>query len=222
MMGERRPPSSYPLAVLEDALSRRTQYETAGIDVGDVDPDPLVQFEEWFVAAATDIVEANAMVLSTVGPHGPSSRTVLLREIHAGTFVFYTNRESAKAVEMSIDPRVSLLFPWFPVHRQVRIDGVAAPVPDALSDSYFSSRPIASRAAAIASPQSRPIPSREWLERRVGEVLENEALERPETWGGYGVRPTRFEFWQGRQNRLHDRIRYEKSDAGWRIERLAP
>lgn len=208
--------------MLEDALGRRIQYETAGIDVADVDPDPFVQFERWLTDAAADIVEANAMVLSTAGPLGPSSRAVLLREIHEGQLVFYTNRSSRKGQDIGSDPRVTLLFPWFSLHRQVRIDGSAAPVPDAMSDAYFSSRPVESQAGAVASPQSQPIPSREWLETRFASALEGNSIERPEEWGGYGVTPVTFEFWQGRAGRLHDRIRYTRSDTGWTRDRLAP
>lgn len=208
--------------VIEDALSRRVQYETTGIDVTDTHPDPFVQFERWFGEAAAEIVEANAMILSTAGPDGPSGRAVLLREIQDGRFVFYTNRESRKSVDIAADPRVSLLFPWFVLHRQVRIEGTVDLVSDGMSDEYFDSRPVESRAGAIASPQSRPILSREWLERRVAEVLASGDLARPDRWGGYGVTPTLFEFWQGRPNRLHDRIQYSRAGEGWVRERLAP
>ncbi|MFP5332054.1 MAG: pyridoxamine 5'-phosphate oxidase [Acidimicrobiia bacterium] len=208
--------------MIEDALSRRIQYETSGIDIDDTDPDPYVQFERWFAEAARDIVEANAMILSTAGPHGPSARAVLLREIVDGAFVFYTNRDSRKGEDIAADARVSLLFPWFVLHRQVRIEGAAESVPDEMSDEYFDSRPVESRAGAIASPQSQPIPSREWLERRVEEVLRSGDLARPIHWGGYGVMPVVFEFWQGRSSRLHDRIRYTRAGTGWLRERLAP
>lgn len=203
-------------------MSRRIQYEATGIDVADVDPDPYIQFERWFAEAAQDIVEANAMVLSTTGPDGPSSRAVLLREITDGRFVFYTNRASRKGHDIEYEPTVSLLFPWFSLHRQIRIEGRADPVSDEMSDAYFESRPFESRAGAVASPQSEPIPSREWLEERVAVVRKQGSVERPEHWGGYGVQPMMFEFWQGRPNRLHDRIRYVHSEAGWIRERLAP
>ena len=211
----------YSLPVIEDALMRRTQYETVGIDRDDVDPDPFVQFRRWFAEAAEDIVEANAMVLATSGPGGPSSRAVLLRDIHDGRFVFYTNRSSRKGRDIAADNRVSLLFPWFSIHRQVRIDGVAHPVGDEMSDAYFRSRPRESQASAVASPQSAAIPSREWLEERVATALASE-IRRPDEWGGYGVEPAVFEFWQGRPNRLHDRVRYRRSETTWIRERLAP
>lgn len=203
-------------------MSRRIQYEATGIDVADVDPDPYVQFERWFTEAAQDIVEANAMVLSTTGPDGPSSRAVLLREITDGTFVFYTNRASRKGRDIESEPVVSLLFPWFSLHRQIRIEGRAEPVSDDMSDAYFASRPFESQAGAAASPQSEPIPSREWLEDRVAEISAQETVDRPQHWGGYGVLPMMFEFWQGRPNRLHDRIRYVRSESAWIRERLAP
>ncbi|MEX2424928.1 MAG: pyridoxamine 5'-phosphate oxidase [Acidimicrobiia bacterium] len=208
--------------MIEDALMRRTQYETVGIDLGNVDPDPFAQFRHWFAEAAVDIAEANAMVLATSGPDGPSSRAVLLRDIRDGQFVFYTNRTSRKGRDISIDNRVSLLFPWFSVHRQVRIDGVARSVSDEMSDAYFASRPRASRASAVVSPQSEPIPSREWLEDRVVAALASEEIHRPDVWGGYGVEPAVFEFWQGRPNRLHDRVRYRRAESTWIRERLAP
>lgn len=219
---EGRTPFSYPRPVLEDALMRRIQYETSGIDPSEVDADPQVQFERWFVEASQDIVEVNAMVLSTVGPDGPSSRAVLLREIVDGRFVFYTNRSSRKGSDIAAEGRVSLLFPWFVLHRQIRVEGHATPVSDEMNDAYFYSRPVESQAGAVASPQSEPIPSRAWLESRVADVLGTGEIRRPESWGGYGVEPVSFEFWQGRPNRLHDRIRYTRSHSGWTRERLAP
>lgn len=219
---EARCAGSYPRRVIEDALSRRIQYETAGIDIADVAPDPYAQFERWLSEAASEIVEANAMVLATIGPDGPTSRAVLLREIVDSEFVFYTNRNSRKGRDIASDARVSLLFPWFSLHRQVRIDGVANPVSDEMNDAYFAARPRESQAGAAASPQSQPVPSRAWLDERVAEALTQDRIERPEHWGGYGVAPVRFEFWQGRQGRLHDRIQYERANGDWTLTRLAP
>ena len=203
------------------ALRRRVQYESDGIDVDGLDPDPIRQFASWFTDAESDIAEPNAMVLSTFGPEGPSSRAVLLRRVHDGRFVFFTNRRSRKGRDIAAEPRVSLLFPWFVQHRQVRVDGLATTVDDSVSDAYFAERPPGSRAGAIASPQSEVIPSRAWLEEAV-EAAASGPLDRPEQWGGYEVTPSAFEFWQGRRNRLHDRIRYVVDGAGWRRERLAP
>jgi len=207
--------------VSDEVLQRRFQYETEGIDVEGVDPDPLVQFDRWFVEAAVDIDEANAMVLSTVGPQGPSSRAVLLRSFREGRFVFFTNRSSRKGDDIAFDDRVALLFPWFVHHRQVRITGRASAVAEEESDAYFAGRPRDSQAGAVASPQSKPIPGREWLEQRVTEILSG-PITRPEHWGGYAVAPSSFEFWQGRSGRLHDRIRYTAYGPDWKIERLAP
>ena len=188
--------------------------------------DPLAQFRRWFDdALAGEIYEPNAMALATVGPDGqPSLRMVLLKDFDARGFVFYTNLESRKAVELGGNAHASLLFWWDRLHRQVRIEGTVRRVPDEEADAYFASRPHGSRIGAIASPQSRVIDGRDALEAKVAALaaLHPEDVPRPKNWGGYRVEPAGFEFWQGRRSRLHDRLRYNRSGEGWQIERLAP
>ncbi len=205
----------------------RVEYELAGIDVTDMDPDPFAQFRAWFSAAdEAGLVEPNAMVLSTVSPEGyPSNRAVLLREVDAGGFVFYTNYSSAKARDLETTQRAALCFTWLPLHRQVRVSGVAERVSPELSDAYFSTRPREAQIGAHASSQSAVIPDRRWLDRRVEDLTRrfgDGPIPRPDEWGGYRVVPAMFEFWQGRAGRLHDRIRYRLEDGGWLRERLAP
>jgi pyridoxamine 5'-phosphate oxidase len=204
----------------------RIEYEQAGLDERDLDPDPFVMFDRWFAdAAGAGISEPNAMVVATVGRDGqPTARTILLKEVRDRQFVFFTNYGSRKGEELAVNPRIGLLFAWVPIHRQVRIDGFAERIPGEESDRYFASRPPGARIGGAASPQSRPIPDRAWLEERV-RAVESEYPEgnvpRPDHWGGYAVTPTLFEFWQGRPNRLHDRIRY-RPEKGWVADRLAP
>ena len=165
------------------------------------------------------------MIVSTVGSTGaPSARTVLLKAFDHAGFVFYTNAGSRKGEEIDAEPRVSLLFVWLTLHRQVRVEGTATRIGDAEADSYFASRPIEAQISAAASPQSSVIPSRRWLEERVAALRAagSDPIARPPSWGGYRVMPSAFEFWQGRPNRLHDRIRYEPDGSGWAKARLAP
>jgi pyridoxamine 5'-phosphate oxidase len=206
--------------------SLRVDYESAGLDLADCDPDPLGQFERWFGQAVdAGLYEPNAMVLSTADAMGaPASRAVLMKAFDPTGFVFFTNYDSAKGSQLAVNPRAALLFLWLPLHRQVRIEGVASRVPEAESDEYFASRPLQARHGAVASPQSRSIPDRTWLERRVEEAARTfgEEVTRPPAWGGYRVTPHRFEFWQGRPSRLHDRIRYDRVEGDWLRCRLAP
>ncbi len=201
----------------------------AGLRRADLDPDPLRQFECWFADAAKlppGAGEPNAMTLATVGADGaPSSRTVLLKGFDAGGFRFFTNYGSRKAREIEANPHVSLTFHWFAQERQVNVQGRAGRVPREVSEAYFHSRPRGSQLGAIVSPQSEVVPDRAFLETRLREAEARYAdldPPLPDFWGGYVVRPTRYEFWQGRPNRLHDRFQYRQDDSdGWIIERLS-
>ncbi|MGC4107463.1 MAG: pyridoxamine 5'-phosphate oxidase [Thermomicrobiales bacterium] len=203
----------------------RQSYERAELGDEGIDADPIVQFARWFEEArASSVVEANAMIVSTVDETGrPSARTVLLKGFDAEGFVFYTNYESRKGRELAANPFVALTFYWAALERQVRIGGRAEHVPSEQSDAYFAMRPEGSRIGAVASPQSEEIPDRSWLEERVATLAEGVPLKRPANWGGYLVRPDEIEFWQGRPSRLHDRIRYRRdADGNWTHARLAP
>jgi pyridoxamine 5'-phosphate oxidase len=207
----------------------RREYQRASLSETDVDPDPLRQFQSWLQEAITaQIAEPTAMTLATVDAHGaPSARIVLLKGVDNDGFLFFTNYESRKGVELSFRPAAVLLFHWIELERQVRIDGSVSRVAPGESDAYFASRPRLARLGAWASPQSRVIPDRGWLERELAQVSERfaghgDAVPRPPQWGGYRVAPASIEFWQGRASRLHDRIRYRRDAGTWRIERLAP
>ncbi|HWK79512.1 MAG TPA: pyridoxamine 5'-phosphate oxidase [Thermomicrobiales bacterium] len=215
---------------MNDAIAAmRQSYERAELGDRAVDTDPFVQFGHWFEdARASSAIEANAMIVSTVDANGrPSARTVLLKGFDPDGFVFYTNYESRKGRELAANPHVALTFYWAALERQVRIEGRAEQVSPELSDAYFASRPPGSQVGSIASPQSAEIPDRAWLEARVAsiarEVDAGASLERPSTWGGYRVVPSAIEFWQGRPDRLHDRIRFDRQEDGtWTHVRLAP
>ena len=194
----------------------------------DVDPDPLRQFDTWFKhAASTGVRAPEAMAVATASADGaPSVRIALLKQYDALGFVFYTNYESRKAQELAANPRAALLFYWDPLGRQVRIEGPVQRTSREASATYVHSRPRGSQLSAMASRQSRPVASREALEEAVAELAaryEGAPLPVPDDWGGFVVFPESFEFWQHREDRLHDRLLYARQpDGGWRLERLAP
>jgi pyridoxamine 5'-phosphate oxidase len=210
-----------------DASSLRKEYTRAGLDKADLDPDPIVQFQEWFQKVIdADLHEPNAMILATATAEGkPSARAVLLKGYDERGFVFYTNYEGRKAKEIEANPTCALLFYWGELERQVRIEGRASSLSGEESDAYFAGRPRGSRLGAWASEQSRPVEDRSVLEERVRALeaeYEGRGIPRPPFWGGYRVEPQEIEFWQGRENRLHDRLVYRREDGAWRIERLQP
>jgi pyridoxamine 5'-phosphate oxidase len=205
----------------------RREYRREALAEADVDADPVVQFGRWFEQAEQAcLLEPTAMTLATATPDGrPSARMVLLRGFDERGFCFYTNYESRKGVELAANPRAALVFWWGELERQVRIEGPVAPTSRAESEAYFHSRPPGSQLSAAASPQSRVIQDRAVLERRVAELAADSAdgqVPLPDFWGGYRLTHEVVEFWQGRPNRLHDRLRYRRAGDGWKIERLAP
>ncbi len=221
------------LVGVDDARERietmRDAYELGALGEDDLAPTWLEQFESWLEAAlVAGMPEPNAMVLATAADDGaPGARTVLLRGVDERGFRFNTNYRSRKGRELDANPRATLVFPWYPQQRQVLVDGVVSRLSPDESDDYFAKRPRASRIAAAASPQSEVIESRERLDQCFAELDAEYAgrddVPRPPHWGGYLVEPRSVEFWQGRRDRLHDRLRYRRTEGGaWVVERLAP
>ena len=205
----------------------RREYAREGLAEADVDADPVVQFGRWFEQAEQGgLLEPHAMTLATATPDGrPSARMVLLRGFDQRGFCFYTNYQSRKGDELAANPRAALVFWWDKLERQVRIEGRVERTSRAESEAYFSSRPPGSQLSAAASPQSRVIDGRATLERRVTELATGQRdgqVPLPEFWGGYRLAHEVVELWQGRPNRLHDRLRYRRAGSGWKLERLAP
>lgn len=206
----------------------RKDYRLASLSEKDVSENPFLQFEKWFREVLhAEAGEPNAMALATVSPDGcPSARIVLLKHFDERGFYFYTNYESKKAHQLDTNPHAALVFFWKELERQVRVEGTVSRAEPQQSDAYYASRPLMSRIGAWASPQSKVIPDRTFLETRVEATekrFKDEPVVRPEFWGGYVLSPRLVEFWQGRSNRLHDRIQYTlQSDGEWLRERLAP
>ena len=224
---------SMSLTVLDPA-AMRARYRLQGLSETDLAPDPYAQFARWFAdAAASGLHEPNAMIVSTADADGrPSSRTVLMKQYDERGFVFFTNYGSRKGRELAENPHTSLLFPWHPIARQVIVSGTAERIGRDETAAYFRTRPHGSKLGAWASEQSSTVASREELDRMYAELAERypegEDVPAPPGWGGFRVRAESVEFWQGRENRLHDRLRYVAEDADapvaqtWRVERLCP
>lgn len=206
----------------------RKEYASQKLLESDVVPDPIQQFEKWWQQAInSEILEANAMTLATSSRDGlPSARIVLLKGFDNNGFVFFTNYQSYKAMQLEENPKACLVFFWKELERQVRIMGLVKKSLAKDSEAYYHSRPQGSRIGAWASPQSQVIESREWLDKRYQwftEDFKDKEVERPPHWGGYVVQPVIIEFWQGRPGRMHDRLQYSLEDNGaWKIDRLAP
>lgn len=205
----------------------RMRAEYSGEPMADDQVDPVALFEQWLAEAiAAQVPEPNAMAVATSTPDGrPSVRIVLLKGFDERGLVFFTGYASRKGQELTDNPRAAATMLWHPIRRQVRVEGSVERVDAAESDAYFASRPRGAQISAVASPQSEVVAGRKDLERRRGEVearFDGTDVERPETWGGYRIALETVEFWQGRENRFHDRLRFTRTDDGWAIDRLAP
>ncbi|MCF6376312.1 pyridoxamine 5'-phosphate oxidase [Nocardioides KLBMP 9356] len=211
-----------------DLSGLREEYGRGGLDLPDLADDPIEMFERWLQQAVdAGVHEPNAMVLATATPDGrPSSRMVLLKGVGPDGFVFFTNQSSRKGGELAANPQCALLFPWHPLERQVRVEGVASVLADDEVEAYFHSRPRGAQLGAWASAQSRPVASRADLAAAYAAAQERFGADGevpvPPEWGGYRVRPDVVELWQGRPSRMHDRLVYRRSGDGWTVERLAP
>ncbi len=210
----------------KDLSNYRKSYLKGELIENELPSDPIKLFSDWFnnVESSGQEIEPNAMSLSSIDKKGlPNTRIVLLKKFNSKGFVFYTNFNSRKGKSMSLNPDVCLSFYWSSAEKQVIINGKASKVSDKESDIYFNSRPVGSQLGAIISNQSETIPNRKFLENKMKKFkLSNDKLLRPNNWGGYIVKPYNIEFWQGRDNRLHDRILFEKKNKTWSIRRLSP
>ena len=212
---------------INDISELRVSYKKAKLSIDDLDSDPIDQFKKWLKNAIdADIIEPTAMTLATVNESGqPSLRNVLLKGISDKGFVFYTNYESRKGSEINFNNRVCVNFLWKALERQVTINGHAEKISKDDSEKYFRTRPRGHQISAWASTQSSKIPHREWMQEREKEMLSkfaNIEVPYPEFWGGFNISPTEIEFWQGRENRMHDRIQYVNNNEGWTKSRLSP
>jgi pyridoxamine 5'-phosphate oxidase len=211
-----------------DIHNIRREYSRGGLARKNLSDSPLIQFQTWLEEAiSAEVNEPTAVIVGTVSEDGkPSTRCVLLKELRDEKFVFYTNYESRKGKQLANSPYISLTFLWHELERQVHVEGIATKLPPEVSDEYFKTRPYKSRIGARISPQSQPIAGRmEIMQAFIRESIRfaGHEVKRPDNWGGYAVSPTRIEFWQGRESRLHDRFLYTlQSDQSWKIERLAP
>lgn len=203
----------------------RNDYKKQKLRKEDLDKDPIRQFQIWLdEAIKSELTEPTAMTLATADATGkPSARIVLLKSIDQNGFAFFTNYESKKGIELNQNPKAALVFYWSQLERQVRVEGTVSKLNRAISEEYFNSRPKESRISTIISPQSTPIPNRTFLEKRVEKFLmDRREIKIPDNWGGYILTPGTIEFWQGRENRLHDRFLYTRKNNDWEIVRLAP
>ncbi|MCP5531764.1 MAG: pyridoxamine 5'-phosphate oxidase [Akkermansiaceae bacterium] len=210
-----------------DLADFRKEYSSRGLHREDLDPDPVAQFSTWFQQAIeVGVNEPNAMTLATVDETGmPFQRTVLLKYFDTDGFVFFTNYGSRKSAQIAANPKVSLLFPWITLERQVIVQGTAEKISSAESLKYFASRPRESQMGAWVSNQSEVITSRKFLMQKLAEIkdkFQHGEIPLPSFWGGYRVKPEMIEFWQGGPARLHDRFLYQKSETGWKTDRLSP